>query len=395
MALAPEQTGIGIRRHFSTEGVDPYDEVTWERRDARITNYRDGTVAFEQLGVEFPVGWSQNATNIVAQKYFRGTLGSPEREWSLKQVINRVVSTVTAWGRRDGYFVDGAEADAFRDELTTLLLHQRAAFNSPVWFNIGVPGRTAAGFRVLHPRRRGHDAVDPQLVHRGRDHLPGRVGVGRQPVQHPVVLRAPQGRRHRVRAGELHAGRRRVGRHDQVRGQDPAGGQDGHPQRRPPRRRGLHLVQGGRGAQGPGPARQRVRHGPRRQGQPLHPVPERQQLGPGHRRVHAGRRRRRRLAPAGRHHRRARPHGQGPRPLPPDRGGGLGVRRPRHAVRHHHQQVAHRVQHRPHQRVQPLLLHRRHAGRHVVGPRPHRAAPEDGRRRPGPAAGLVFRRDDR
>ncbi|HEX7275847.1 MAG TPA: hypothetical protein VF244_00590, partial [Acidimicrobiales bacterium] len=140
MALAPEQTGIGIRRHFSTEGVDPYDEVTWERRDARITNYRDGTVAFEQLGVEFPVGWSQNATNIVAQKYFRGTLGTPEREWSLKQVINRVVSTVTAWGRRDGYFVDAAEADAFRDELTTLLLHQRAAFNSPVWFNIGVMG---------------------------------------------------------------------------------------------------------------------------------------------------------------------------------------------------------------------------------------------------------------
>ncbi len=140
MALAPEQTGIGIRRHFSTEGVDPYDEVTWERRDARITNFRDGTVAFEQRDVEFPVGWSQNATNIVAQKYFRGTLGTSEREWSLRQVINRVVSTVTAWGRRDGYFVDGAESDAFRDELTTLLLHQRAAFNSPVWFNIGVMG---------------------------------------------------------------------------------------------------------------------------------------------------------------------------------------------------------------------------------------------------------------
>ncbi|MEA2686547.1 MAG: ribonucleoside-diphosphate reductase alpha chain, partial [Actinomycetota bacterium] len=140
MALAPEQTGIGIRRHFTTEGVDPFDEVTWEKRDARITNYRDGSVAFEQLDVEFPVGWSQNATNIVAQKYFRGTLGSPERERSLRQVINRVVSTVTAWGRRDGYFVDGAEADAFRDELSALILHQRAAFNSPVWFNIGVMG---------------------------------------------------------------------------------------------------------------------------------------------------------------------------------------------------------------------------------------------------------------
>ena len=96
MALAPEQTGIGIRRHFSTEGVDPYDEVTWETCDARIVNYRDGAVAFEQRDVEFPVAWSQNATNIVAQKYFRGSLGSPERERSLRQVINRVVSTVTA-----------------------------------------------------------------------------------------------------------------------------------------------------------------------------------------------------------------------------------------------------------------------------------------------------------
>ena len=80
MALAPEQTGIGIRRHFTTEGIDPYDEVTWERRDARITNFQDGTVAFEQLDVEFPTTWSVNATNIVAQKYFRGTPGTAERE---------------------------------------------------------------------------------------------------------------------------------------------------------------------------------------------------------------------------------------------------------------------------------------------------------------------------
>src|SRR4051812_17916693 len=82
VALAPEQTGIGIRRHFTTEQADPYDEVSWERRDARITNYRDGSVAFEQLGVEFPTTWSLNATNIVAQKYFRGTPGTEERETS-------------------------------------------------------------------------------------------------------------------------------------------------------------------------------------------------------------------------------------------------------------------------------------------------------------------------
>ena len=91
MAIAPQRSEIGIRRHFTTPGVHPYDEVRWERRDARITNFRDGSVAFEQLGVEVPEGWSVNATNILAQKYFRGTLGTEEREWSLKQVADRVV----------------------------------------------------------------------------------------------------------------------------------------------------------------------------------------------------------------------------------------------------------------------------------------------------------------
>src|SRR3974390_2619094 len=139
MAIAPQRTTIGIRRHFTTDGVHPYDEVVWERRDARITNYRDGTGAFEQLDVEVPAGWSLNATNILAQKYFRGTPGTPEREWSLKQVADRVADTITEWGRADGYFDDG-EAEVFRDELKHLIVTQRAAFNSPVWFNIGVAG---------------------------------------------------------------------------------------------------------------------------------------------------------------------------------------------------------------------------------------------------------------
>src|SRR5256714_12066194 len=138
--MAPEQPGIGIRRHFTTEGSDPYDGLVWERRDARITNFRDGAVAFEQRDVEFPEGWSQNATNIVAQKYFRGHLGSPEREWSLKQVVDRIVDTITAWGVKDGYFVDDGEARAFSDELKHVMVTQKAAFNSPVWFNIGVKG---------------------------------------------------------------------------------------------------------------------------------------------------------------------------------------------------------------------------------------------------------------
>jgi len=140
MSLAPERLSIGIKRHFTAPGVHPYDQVVWERRDARISNWKDGTVAFEQLGVEFPASWSLNATNIVAQKYFRGTLGTPEREWSLRQVIDRVVNTITTWGVEGGYFADDDEASAFSDELKFILVTQRAAFNSPVWFNIGVKG---------------------------------------------------------------------------------------------------------------------------------------------------------------------------------------------------------------------------------------------------------------
>jgi ribonucleoside-diphosphate reductase alpha chain len=140
MAVAGERLGIGIRRYFTEEGQHPFDQVAWERRDSRISDYRTGAVAFEQLGVEVPATWSMNATNILAQKYFRGTLGTPEREWSLRQVINRVVDTVTTWGVKDGYFVDAAEASAFSDELKHLIVEQKAAFNSPVWFNIGVKG---------------------------------------------------------------------------------------------------------------------------------------------------------------------------------------------------------------------------------------------------------------
>ncbi|MGA0416748.1 MAG: vitamin B12-dependent ribonucleotide reductase, partial [Ilumatobacteraceae bacterium] len=139
-ALAPPDGTIGVKRLFSSPGVNPYDEVVWERRDARITNWKDGSVAFEQLDVEFPVSWSVNATNIVSQKYFRGTLGTPERETSVRQVIDRVVNTITTWGREGGYFADEDEATAFSDELKYILVTQRAAFNSPVWFNIGVPG---------------------------------------------------------------------------------------------------------------------------------------------------------------------------------------------------------------------------------------------------------------
>ncbi len=140
MALGSEQLALGIHRHYTVEGVDIHDTVEWDRRDALIANQIDGSVAFEQADVEFPRSWSLNATNIVAQKYFRGALGAPDRESSLRQVVDRVVDTITGWGRDGGYFADEAEAETFRSELASLLLTQKAAFNSPVWFNIGVEG---------------------------------------------------------------------------------------------------------------------------------------------------------------------------------------------------------------------------------------------------------------
>ena len=134
------ETALGFRRLHTTPGVDVYEQFEWERRDARIHDWRDGSVAFEQPDIEVPASWSINASNILAQKYFRGTLGTPERESSLRQVIDRVVDTITAWGRTGGYFVDEADADTFNAELKYLVCSQRAAFNSPVWFNLGVDG---------------------------------------------------------------------------------------------------------------------------------------------------------------------------------------------------------------------------------------------------------------
>ena len=136
----PPGAPLRLCRHFTTAGTHPYDTVRWERHDASITNATDGTVAFAQPDVEFPTDWSPTAVNIVAQKYFRGTLGAPERERSLRQVIDRVAGTITRWASEDGYFSSPDEEAIFEAELSWLLLHQRVAFNSPVWFNIGVKG---------------------------------------------------------------------------------------------------------------------------------------------------------------------------------------------------------------------------------------------------------------
>jgi ribonucleoside-diphosphate reductase alpha chain len=127
--------GLSIRRLLSTADTHPFDAVEWETRDARIGH--GDRIAFEQTDVEFPKSWSQNATNIVAQKYFRGQIGNPAREHSVKQMISRVAGTIAGWGAARGYFATDEDTKAFEDELTHILLHQMAAFNSPVWFNVG------------------------------------------------------------------------------------------------------------------------------------------------------------------------------------------------------------------------------------------------------------------
>src|SRR3954454_2443251 len=133
--VVEEGARLGVKRFFTIPGRDPFDEIEWETRDAIIPG-RDGP-AFEQRGVEFPKFWSQTATNIVAQKYFRGRLSSPEREASVKQMVGRVVDTAVAWGKEGGYFADTDEAESFEAELKAILVNQYASFNSPVWFNVG------------------------------------------------------------------------------------------------------------------------------------------------------------------------------------------------------------------------------------------------------------------
>src|ERR1700742_4325310 len=137
---ATHTTGIAFPRYFTSKleaGKTPYDEIHWETRTASIGNDK-GSVIFEQRDVEVPMEWSQTATNIVASKYFYGTLGSPERETSVAQLVQRVVDTITGWGQKNGYFASPQDGANFRDELAHLMLHQKACFNSPVWFNVGV-----------------------------------------------------------------------------------------------------------------------------------------------------------------------------------------------------------------------------------------------------------------
>jgi ribonucleoside-diphosphate reductase alpha chain len=159
----PSSTGIGPRgmtvpRRFTHPGVHPFDEVTWELRTAALTSEK-GEVIFEQQGVEVPTSWSQMATNVVASKYMNGALGTPEREHSVKQLVSRVAGTIGRWGREQRLFDSPADADAFEAELTHLLIHQMAAFNSPVWFNVGIEEKPQCSACFINSVRDTMDSI--------------------------------------------------------------------------------------------------------------------------------------------------------------------------------------------------------------------------------------------
>ncbi len=298
-AGAPGQgAGLRVERIFTTPGVHPYDEVNWERRDVVMTNWRDGSVNFDQRGVEFPDFWSVNATNIVTSKYFRGALGTPQREWSLKQIIDRVVQTYRAAGEKNGYF---ASAGRRRD------LRARADPRAPppgVQLQLaGLVQRrhpaAAAGQRLLHPGRGRHHGLDPELVPEEGMIFKGGSGAG-------LNLS-------RIRSSKelLSSGGNASGPVSFMRGADASAGtiKSGGATRRAAKMVVLDVdhpdIEDFIETKVKEEDKIRVlrdaglRHGPRRGRHHLRPVPERQQLGPGQRRVHAGRRERRRVRPAG------------------------------------------------------------------------------------------------
>jgi hypothetical protein len=217
--------GLEFRRYFTREGISPFDSVQWEYRTAAITG-EGGEVIFEQKDVEVPRTWSMTATNIVASKYFHGTLGTPDRETSVRQLIGRVATQITKWGGEGGYFASDQDAAIFHDELVYLLVNQNMAFNSPVWFNCGVEVKPQVGF-----------------------------GNGEQSLSDPIFEGAALGRRHRLRPGIFHEGIRCVCRRYQIRRQDTPRGKDGHPECWTSGHCGVHQFQGKRGKEGLGSAR--------------------------------------------------------------------------------------------------------------------------------------------
>ena len=339
-AAITTEKGLVIERRFTSAGTHPYDELEWETRDAIIGD--PAKPAFEQRRVEFPTSWSQNATNIVAQKYFRGQPGSPERETSVKQMVSRVADRITEVGREQGYFATDEDADAFDAELTSILVNQKAAFNSPVWFNVGwkEPGQEQASACFILSVE---DDMDSILSWNTKEGIIFKGGSGSG-----INLSKIRGSMEHLSKGGIASGPVSF-----MRGADSWAGaiKSGGGTRRAakmvvldvdhPDIEKLHLVQGRRGEEGRRAEGRRLRHAAGLRRLRLGPVPERQQLGSRHRRVHAGGRERRGLGPDRPRRRHAGQDRQGACADGPDRGRRLAVRGPGHPVRHDDQQVAH------------------------------------------------------
>ena len=307
------RTGVQFQRYFTARlepGKTPYDEVAWEMRTASIGNDK-GAVIFEQRDVEVPADWSQTATNIVVSKYFYGKIGSPERETSVRQLVHRVVDTIADWGAERATSRPPRTRENFRDELAHLMLTQKACFNSPVWFNVGVQEPRGYGWYYDEATDAGQEAGSGQtrpqcsacFINSVRDSLESILDLaktegmlfkwGSGTGSNLSTLREEDG----ILSGggrasgplSLHEGLRRLRRRDQDRRQDAARGEDGDPQRRPSRHRRLHLVQGQGREEGPHADRRRLRFLARRRRLQLHLLPERQQHRARHRRVHGSR----------------------------------------------------------------------------------------------------------
>ncbi len=196
--------GLTFERRWTTPGIHPYDEVTWEYRTAGIAN-ESGKSVFEQKDVEVPESWSQLATNVVVSKYFRGHLGTPERETSVRQLIDRVVNTITGWAETQHYFATDADLQTFKAELTHLILHQKMAFNSPVWFNVGIEAKPQCSACFINSV---DDTMSSIMDLAKTEAMLFKFGSGAG--SNLSTIRSSQredgGRRHRLRPGLLHEG---------------------------------------------------------------------------------------------------------------------------------------------------------------------------------------------
>ncbi len=268
--------GLTFERRWTRPGIHPYDEITWEYRTAGIAN-ESGKSVFEQKDVEVPDFWSQLATNVVVSKYFRGHLNTPERETSVKQLIDRVVNTIAAWAETQHYFATDDDLQAFQAELTHLIVHQKMAFNSPVWFNVGIePQPQCSACFINSVQDTMSSIMDLAKTEAMLFKFGSGAGSNLSPIRSSREKMAGGGTA--SRPGLLHEGLRRLRGRREVGRQDPPRGQDGHPRRRPSGRPRVHRLEGARGAEGLGADRGRVRPQLHRRGLRQRLLPERQPL---------------------------------------------------------------------------------------------------------------------